>query len=159
MLIGFSFSSLLGIVDAASTVSCVKIPRYHGTIEELSVADFLLIAEAVLGIDAERVARSADLGLAASALAAPFAGFSETEFYPEPAAKAAILASRILRNHPLPDGNKRVALIAMRELLARNGHSWIRPARDEETAEMIERLASREVSEEDFAAWVEAHIA
>ena len=149
MLIEFSFSSLLGIVDAASTVSCVKIPRYHGTIDELSVADFLLIAEAVLGIDAERVARSDDLGLAASALAAPFAGFGETEFYPEPAAKAAILASRILRYHPLPDGNKRVALIAMRELLAR----------EDETAEMIERLASREVSEEDFAAWVEAHIA
>ena len=113
----------------------------------------------MLGIDAERVARSADLGLAASALAAPFAGFGETEFYPEPAAKAAILASRILRNHPLPDGNKRVALIAMRELLARNGRSWIRPVREDETAEMIERLASREVSEEDFAAWVEAHIA
>jgi hypothetical protein len=47
----------------------------------------------------------------------------------------------------------------MRELLARNGHSWIRPARDEETAETIERLASRQVSDEDFAAWVEAHIA
>ena len=45
----------------------------------------------------------------------------------------------------LSHGNKRVALIAMRGLLAR-------------TAEMIERLASREVDEEDFAAWVEDHI-
>jgi hypothetical protein len=91
VLIRFSFSGLLGSSTQHQPVSSIKIPRYHGPIEELSVADFLIVAEAVLGIDAERVARSADLGLASSALA-PFAGFGETEFYPEPAAKAAILA-------------------------------------------------------------------
>jgi prophage maintenance system killer protein len=62
------------------------------------------------------------------------------------------------RNHPLPDGNKRVAYLAMRELLARSGYEWIRPD-DDETAEMVERLAASDVSEEDFAAWVAEHVA
>lgn len=121
--------------------------------EALTAGDFLLIAEAVLGIDAQRLSYAADLGAAESALAAPFAGFGDTEFYPNPATKAAILCSRIVRNHPLPDGNKRVAYLAMREFLARNGIDWRRPE-VEKTAEMIERLAARDISEEDFAEWV-----
>jgi death-on-curing protein len=119
----------------------------------LTVGDFLLIAEAVLEVDAKRLSYAADLGAAESALAAPFAGFGDTEFYPDPATKAAILCSRIVRNHPLPDGNKRVAYLAMREFLARNGIDWRRPE-VEETAEMIERLAARDISEEAFAEWV-----
>lgn len=119
----------------------------------LTIADFLLIAEATLGIDTERLSYAVDLGAAESALAAPFAGFGDTEFYPDPATKAAILCSRIVRNHPLPDGNKRVAYLAMRELLARNGIDWRRPE-VEETADMIERLAARDISEEAFAEWV-----
>jgi death-on-curing protein len=124
------------------------------TIEPLGVADFLVIAEAILGIDAHRLARAADLPGAESALAAPFAGFADTDFYPDPATKAAILCSRLVRNHPLPDGNKRVAYLAMREFLARNRIEWQRPDDEDATAEAIERLAARETSEEDFAAWV-----
>jgi death on curing protein len=111
----------------------------------------------VLGIDAERLKYATDLGAAESALAAPFAGFGETEFYPESTTKAAILCSRIVRNHPLPDGNKRVAYLAMREFLARNGVDWQRPGVDE-TADMVERLAAREIDEEDFAEWVASGI-
>ena len=60
--------------------------------------------------------------------------------------KAAVLCSRLLRNHPLPDGNKRVAYLCMIELIRRNGREW-RPARTgAERAEMVERLAAREVS-------------
>ena len=54
--------------------------------------------------------------------------------------------------------SRRVAYLAMRELLRRNGHSWIRPEDDDEVAEMIERLAARDISEEDFAAWVAEHV-
>lgn len=117
-----------------------------------------MIAESVLEIDAKRLKYVADLGLAESALAAPFAGFGDTEFYPAPAVKAAILCSRIVRNHPLPDGNKRVGYIAMRELIARNGFEWMRPDEDE-TVTMIERLAGHDISEEDFSAWVAEHVA
>jgi death-on-curing protein len=59
--------------------------------------------------------RVIDVPSAESALAAPFAGFGELDFYPDPAVKAAILCSRLVRNHPFPDGNKRVAYLAMRE--------------------------------------------
>jgi death-on-curing protein len=123
----------------------------------LTIADFLLIAEAVLEIDAECLKYAADLGAAESALAAPFAGFGDTDFYSDPATKAAILCSRIVRNHPLPDGNKRVAYLAMREFLARNGIEWGRTG-VEETVDVIERLAAREIGEADFAAWVAAGI-
>jgi death on curing protein len=125
---------------------------------DLTIADFLLIAEAVLDIDAERIAHVTDLGAAESALAAPFAGWADAQLYTEPGVKAAVLCSRIVRNHPLPDGNKRVAYLAMRELLARNGHEWIRPD-DDEAAEMVERLAARDISEEEFAAWATEHVA
>jgi death-on-curing protein len=43
--------------------------------EYLDVADYLLIAEAVLGVPAEEIARWPGIGLAASALHAPAAGF------------------------------------------------------------------------------------
>ena len=53
--------------------------------------DFLLAAEAVLGIDAERLAQMARIELAESALAAPFASFEGHEFYVHPVQKAAVL--------------------------------------------------------------------
>ena len=125
--------------------------------DRLTLADLLLIAEAVLVTDVERLAKVIDVPSAESALAAPFAGFGELDFYPGPAMKAAILCSRLLRNHPLPDGNKRTAYLAMLELLGRNGHAWIQPE-DDEAAEMIERVAARAVTEEEFAAWVAEHV-
>lgn len=39
----------------------------------------------------------------------PKAGFGDVEFYPNFVDKAAALVVRIARNHPLPDGNKRLA--------------------------------------------------
>lgn len=123
----------------------------------LDVADYLLVAEAILGIDIDRLKRTANLALVESALAAPFAGFGDHARHSETATKAAILCSRLVRNHPLPDGNKRIAYICMREFIARNDLHWHRPP-DDEAAEMVERLASREISEQDFVAWTTRHI-
>lgn len=118
------------------------------------------MAEAVLGVPAEALARIADLGLAESALAAPHAGFGGEELYPELHVKAAVLASRIVRNHPLPDGNKRVALVLMLDFLARHGRTLASPAGgQEELARTVEAVAARELSEPDFAAWVGRHLA
>jgi death-on-curing protein len=66
----------------------------------LGIEDFLLVAEAVLGIDANAIARVTKIPLAESALAAPFASFGGHDFYEHPIQRAAILASRIFRNHP-----------------------------------------------------------
>jgi death-on-curing protein len=129
--------------------------------ERLSIEDLLLIAEAVLEVPAERLARATRLGAAASALAAPFAAVGDhgPERYPALADKAAILCSRLVRNHPLPDGNKRVALLAMLELVARNHGVWTPPPGGQaEIADAIERLATRELSEGAFATWVRARV-
>ncbi|HEV7492506.1 type II toxin-antitoxin system death-on-curing family toxin [Baekduia sp.] len=120
----------------------------------IQVEDLLLIAEDVLGVSAEVLARTTDLGLADSALQAPFASFGGRDFYDGFAVRAAILASRIVRNHPLLDGNKRLALLAMIEFLRRNGQEWPSDLDQDEVAETFERLAARELSEQDFAVWV-----
>jgi death on curing protein len=64
-----------------------------------------------------------------------------------------------VRNHPLPDGNKRTAYDVMREFIERNGHTFEHPAGGlMETAEMIERLAAETVSEDEFETWLGARI-
>lgn len=119
----------------------------------LDVADFLLIAEAVLGVPAERIAGWPGVGLAESALSAPAASFAGTPFYPDLLDQAAVLCVRLARNHPLPDGNKRVAYLALVEFLARNDIAWSPPGVDE-TVAMIEGVAAGEVFEAQFAAWL-----
>ena len=69
-----------------------------------------------------------------------------------------MLCSRLIRNHPLPDGNKRVAYLCLREFAERNGYGW-NPAGVEETVSTIERLAARDLSEEDIVPWIEARLA
>lgn len=123
--------------------------------EYLDLADYLLIAEAVLGIPAEAIARWPGIGLPESALHAPEAGFEGVELYPDVIDKAAVLCSRLARNHPLPDGNKRVAYIAMLEFLARNLVEWAPPS-VEETVATIERVAAGSISEREFADWLRA---
>jgi death on curing protein len=120
------------------------------------LADLLLVAEAVLGMPAEHLARATNLPLAESALAAPYAGFGDTEFYPSPTAKAAVLAIRVTRNHALPDGNKRVGLLLMLDFIERAGLAWEAPAQ-EEIADVFLALAAGEMTDAAFHAWVDEH--
>ena len=127
-------------------------------VQYLGLADFLLIAEAALGVPAEVLALTSNLALADSALNAPAAGFAGEEAYPDFAMKAAVLCSRISRNHALTDGNKRVAYLALREFVARNGYGWTAPAGDEpdgdETVKVMWDLAAGRLAEQDLAAWI-----
>lgn len=68
-----------------------------------------MIAEAVLDLPAETLARLPRLGLADSALKAPAAGFGEVEAYVDFGTKVAVLGWHLVKNQPLPDGNKRAA--------------------------------------------------
>ncbi len=65
------------------------------------LADFLLVAAAVTGIEDRTLLSSARLHLADSALHAPAAGFGEQDLYPDFVDKAAVLLVRLCRNHPL----------------------------------------------------------
>jgi death-on-curing protein len=121
--------------------------------EYLDLADYLLIAEAVVGVPAEVIARWPGIGLADSALHAPAAGFGGVELYPDILDKAAVLCSRLARNHALPDGNKRVAYLAMLEFLARNDVEWV-PTSADDTVATIERVADGTVSARELADWL-----
>ena len=128
----------------------------------LDLADFLLIAENVLDVPAEDLANAARIDLADSALHAPAAEFGGVEFYTDLASKTAVLASRIIRNHPLPDGNKRVGYLCALEFVARNGGTWTNPPDDPEgdvTVATIEGVAAGELSEEQLTDWVAERLA
>ncbi len=123
--------------------------------DRLGLIDLLLIAEAITDSPAEQIVRVVQVAGAESALAAPFATFGGIDFYEDPAERAAICCSRIVRNHPLPDGNKRLGYECMREMLERSEIPWPRPSEDaDEIASTIEGLAARTVSEQDFVRWV-----
>jgi death-on-curing protein len=129
-------------------------------VRPLELADFLLIAEAVLGIPAKRIAEDSSLHLADSALHAPMATFGGTEAYPEFATKAAVLCTHLVKNHPLKDGNEPVALIATIEFCQRNGHPWSPPDGDEDgeiTAARLMAVAAEPLTDAmvtDLAAWI-----
>jgi death-on-curing protein len=125
--------------------------------EYLDLADYLLIAEEVLGVPAEAIAGWPGVGLAESALSAPSMGFGGVEFYPDLFDKAAVLCVRLARNHPLPDGNKRVAYLALVEFLARNEVEWAPPSVDE-TVAMIEGVAAGSITEQELADWLRASL-
>lgn len=123
--------------------------------EPIDLADFLLVVEATTGIDARDLKGMVRIPEAESALAAPYASFEGVEFYDAPATKAAILCSRILRNHPLPDGNKRTAFLLMLEFFERAGLTWTPPnGGQREIAYVVEALAAGELAEEAFIDWV-----
>ena len=131
-------------------------------VEYLTIGDYLVVAEATLGIPTEELARYANLVLVDSALHAPAAGTGEIDFYPDLVTKAAVLCSRLVRNHPLPDGNKRVAYACMRTFLDLNGYDIVRDYTDEaaedDLVSLIFDLAANVVSEQQFEAWLRPRI-
>ena len=66
-----------------------------------------------------------------------------------------VLCVRLARNHPLPDGNKRVAYVAMLEFLARNEIDWMSPSVGE-TVATSEGVAAGTISEQELADWLRA---
>ena len=115
--------------------------------------DYLAAAAEILGVSEERLARLPRIELAESALAAPFAGFGDEDAYPTLELKAAVLLERLVRNHPLPDGNKRTALAMTIDFLEQNGRAWGDPnvAID---AEAVRRVAAGAAALEEIVAWI-----
>jgi death-on-curing protein len=126
-------------------------------VERIATEDALLTAEVALNVPAHELARTTNLPALESALAAPFMGVGDIEFYPEFHVKAAILCSRILRNHPFFDGNKRTAYLVMLMFVAERGRTWDFSDQDR-IADIIEALASREITEAEFVEFVAARI-
>jgi death-on-curing protein len=128
------------------------------SVDYLDLADFLAISEIVLGQPAEDIAFVPRLELAESALHAPAASFGGVEFYPDLIMKAAVLCTRIVKNHLLPDGNKRVGFVSMIEFCLRNGLTWTPPPGDEDgevSARVILELAAGPGDEDAVGALAE----
>lgn len=120
----------------------------------LEFGDYCRIAGEILGLDPERVAELPNIGRADSALAVPRAAFGDHEAFPTLTEKAAILVERLTRNHPLPDGNKRCAFVALERFLAANGRPILEAVPDTDVP-MMGRIAAGDASQDEIAAWVE----
>lgn len=124
----------------------------------LDLADFVAIAAEVTGLDEATVMKVADLNLADSALHAPSAGFGDTEFYPDFVDKTAVLLVRLAKNHPLPDGNKRTAWVAMRLFVELNGWGWNEHPEIEDAESAVLAVASGEWDEDATAEWLRGYL-
>lgn len=124
------------------------------TAEYLDLADYVAIAAEVTGLDAATIMKAANLDLADSALHAPAAGFGETEFYPAFVDKAAVLILRLAKNHPLPDGNKRAAWVALRMFVEINGWSWSERPSVDDAEQAVLAIAAGEWDEDRTAEWL-----
>ena len=94
-----------------------------------------------------------DLGLLESALAR----FLNSAAYGEPdaCALAAAYGCGIARNHAFIDGNERTAFVAVELFLRLNG--WRLAASDADCVLTMLAVATGELTENEFAAWLRAH--
>ena len=122
----------------------------------LTLDDWTYLCAEVLDVELATITFTADLHLADSALHAPQASFGEDDAYPDMVDKAAVLGWHLVKNHPLPDGNKRCALVAMVVFLKLNGVSWATPTADEAVATML-AVAAGELDAGGLATWLRAH--
>ncbi len=126
-------------------------------VQYLDLADYLYLAGAALHVAPEALFDTTDLGLAESALYAPAATFAGVDLYPDLVTKARVLVVHLVKNHPLLDGNKRAAYLAMLEFLARNGRRFIATNVDG-TIDMMVRIAGSEVDAAKVEEWIRRQI-
>jgi death on curing protein len=96
-----------------------------------------------------------DMALFDSALARA----QQVAAYGEPnvATLAAAYGYGISRNHPFLDGNKRTAFVAVELFLMLNGHRLA--AADVDCVLTMLDVASGQITEPEFAAWIQKHLA
>lgn len=124
------------------------------TVHYLDLADYLAIAAEITELDADTLSRVARLSLADSALHAPAAGWGVRDLYPEFIDKAAVLLVRLTNNHPLPDGNKRCAWVALRVFVEINAWEWTEYPDIDDAEAMVVAIASGKRTEQQVAAWL-----
>jgi death-on-curing protein len=129
------------------------------SIRYIELVDYLAIAAEITGLDTTTLTRVAKIDLAESALHAPAAGFGETEFYPDFIEKAAVLIVHLAKNHPLPDGNKRAAWVALRMFIAINDWTWRTMPAVDDAEQAVLAIAAGTWSQDDMATWLRRHLA
>lgn len=97
-----------------------------------------------------------DVGLLASAAARPRATVFGADAYPDFAGKAAALLHSLARNHPLVDGNKRLAWAATRACCLLNDRDLTYDVDDAEA--LVQGIASGSLDVPDIATWIGGHL-
>ena len=110
--------------------------------EYLSLEDLLDLVQALAAGPVR------DLGLLDSACHRPQAAFFGQDAYPTLAGKAAALMHSLACNHPLVDGNKRLALLAAVVFLRINGHRL--DLADDEAFELTLSVAAGRVDADEI---------
>lgn len=116
----------------------------------LTIDDLLQIAYGVLPEVAVR-----DPGLLASAADRPRTTVFGADAYPDLDTKAAALLHSLARNHPLVDGNKRLAWSAMKIFCILNGVELAYTVDDAES--MVVGVAAGERDVPEITGWIRAH--
>lgn len=96
-----------------------------------------------------------DLGLLASALGRARASVFGQDAYPTLWLKSAAVFESIIRNHPMLDGNKRTAWIALNVFLAVNRHR-LRASTDDAFNFILE-VATKDLGLAHAADWIDRH--
>jgi death on curing protein len=86
-----------------------------------------------------------DIGLLDAAVHRPRASVLGQDAYPDLMTKAAALLHSLARNHPLVDGNKRLAWLATYVFCAKNGVELDPP--DDEAHDVVVAIAAGELSD------------
>ncbi|WP_432484085.1 type II toxin-antitoxin system death-on-curing family toxin [Kineococcus esterisolvens] len=123
----------------------------HPPIDHLTTEDLLEIAAGVVEDVQVR-----DLGLLASAAARPRTTVFGREAYPGLAEKAAALMHSLARNHPLVDGNKRLAWSAARVFCLLNGTDLVMDVDDAE--QMVLAVAAGDLDATELAEVINRHL-
>lgn len=124
----------------------------------VELADYIAIAAEITGLDPITLTSVTKLGLAESALHAPSAGFGETEFYPDFIDKAAVLIVHLAKNHPLPDGNKRAAWVALRLFIETNDWTWQTTPTVDDAEQAVLAIAAGTWNHGHTATWLRSHL-
>lgn len=122
----------------------------------ISLAEALIVAESVTALDIVTLTRSSRLNPLDSALHAPQASFDGIELYPDFVDKVAVLAVRIVKNHPLLDGNKRLSWGCLNMFVELNG-GQLHAEVDDAVAAMFS-VASGEIDEIEFSTWLNGRL-
>ena len=120
------------------------------TTDFLTIDDLLEIARGILPEVQVR-----DLGLLESACARPKASVFGDLAYPTINEQAAALIHSLARNHPLIDGNKRLAWTALKVFLLLNDVTLSYTVDDAE--KFVLQIARGEIDVPEISAWVVAH--
>lgn len=96
-----------------------------------------------------------DPGLLASALERPHSTLFGQEVYADLSHKAAALGHAIAKYHPMLDGNKRSAWIAMNVFLELNGYELL--ASTDDAFEFMLDIANDRIDLDAIATWIETH--